>query len=92
VIGAQAAPGTAGHQVGEHHVQSVDRLGLHQVITVIDDGAQRRGLGVGLGGVQRGGGKRGDTDRHRIGVVVCRPFPMDSGRTRVASFAGTSMT
>jgi hypothetical protein len=55
VIGAQVAPGTTGNQAGEHHVQSVHRLGasLHQVIAVLHDGAQRRGFGVGFGSVQR---------------------------------------
>ena len=45
VIGGQVTPGTAGDEVGEHHVQAVDGLGagLDQVVAVFDDRAQGRG-------------------------------------------------
>jgi hypothetical protein len=58
-------------------VQSVDRLGAgaHDVVAVLDHGAQRDDGVLDGGGAQPGRGQCGNADRDRVGVVVLATVP-----------------
>ncbi|MCD2198232.1 hypothetical protein LQ327_33195 [Actinomycetospora endophytica] len=76
-VGVELTGCAAGDQLGEQGVEPVDRLGAgpHDVVAVLDQGAQRGDRFVDGDTAQTYRGQRGDTDRDRVVAVALAAMP-----------------